>query len=98
MDEYCVFCGKRANCRHHLIFGGYNSRPIAESDDITILICNDCHTMGHITERIHDNPMAERLSKMLGQAIYERDRALAGQTDGAAIRAAFIKRYGKSYL
>lgn len=38
---------------------------------------------------IHDNPMAERLSKMLGQAMFE---AKIGS------REEFRKRYGRSYL
>jgi hypothetical protein len=45
--------------------------------------------MGKATERIHENPMAEKLSKMLGQAIWEKHNG---------DREAFRKRYGKSYL
>lgn len=45
--------------------------------------------MGQITGRVHDNLMAERLSKMLGQAIYE------GKIGS---REDFRARYGKSYL
>ena len=45
--------------------------------------------MGAINERIHGNPMAEKFSKMLGQAIWEKHYGT---------REDFRKRYGKSYL
>jgi hypothetical protein len=41
--------------------------------------------------------MAEKLSKMLGQAIFERDRALEGMSQND-IRTQFIKENGGSYL
>ena len=47
------------------------------------------HTMGSIAERIHGNAMAEKLSKMLGQAMYEIK---------IGTREEFRQRYGKSYL
>lgn len=70
----CVFCGKPAECEHHLVFGS-GKRNLAEQ--------------GGLGERIHDNPIAEKLSKMLGQAIYEA--RLGSRED-------FRTRYGKSYL
>lgn len=45
--------------------------------------------MASIPEKIHDNPMAEKLSKMLGQAVYESK---------IGSREDFRRRYGKSYL
>ena len=60
-EKMCFFCGRPAECEHHLLFG----------------------------ERVHDNPMAEKLSKILGQAVYE---AKIGS------REEFRARYGKSYL
>lgn len=84
----CALCGKPAEAEHHLIFGT-SARSLAEEDGLKIPVCNNCHTMGKLTERIHDNVAAERLSKMLGQAIYE------GQIGD---RESFRKRYGKSYL
>lgn len=84
----CVFCGKPAECEHHLVFGS-GKRNLAEQDGLKVPICNRCHTMGGLGERIHDNPIAEKLSKMLGQAIYEA--RLGSRED-------FRARYGKSYL
>lgn len=58
-------------------------------DGLKVPACNKCHNMGKQIERIHENIMAEKLSKMLGQAIYESK---------IGTREEFRKRYGKSYL
>lgn len=58
--------------------------------------------MGDLLNRIHDNMMAEKLSKMLGQALYERNYykdlwyQLNRYEDEA--RQSFIEKYGGSYL
>ena len=62
---------------------------LAEQDGLKVPACNKCHNMGKQIERIHENIMAEKLSKMLGQAIYESK---------IGTREEFRKRYGKSYL
>lgn len=87
-DEICFFCGKKADVKHHLIFGTGN-RKLCDEDGLTVPICNSCHNMGEISSRVHDNSMAEKLSKMLGQAIFEGK---------IGTREEFRKRYGKSYL
>lgn len=84
----CFFCGKPAECEHHLLFGK-GIRPLAEEDGLKVPSCNGCHNIGMIKERVHDNPMAEKLSKMLGQAIFEKE---------IGTREDFRLRYGKSYL
>ncbi len=86
-DRYCIFCGKSTEAEHHLLFG--NKRALAEKDGLKVPICNNCHNTGPVLSRIHDNPMAEILSKMLGQAIYEAK---------IGTREDFRRRYGKSYL
>ena len=86
--EICFFCGRPAECEHHLIFGN-GLRELADGDGLKVPSCNRCHNMGQIIERVHDNPVAEKLSKMLGRAIWEN-------TYGA--REDFRKRYKKSYL
>ncbi|MBH1941668.1 hypothetical protein I5677_12265 [Mobilitalea sibirica] len=86
--EICFFCGKPAECEHHLIFGKGN-RDLSEEDGLKVPSCNRCHNIGTTIERIHDNSMAERLSKMLGQVIWESHYG---------DREAFRRRYGKSYL
>lgn len=83
----CFFCGAPAQCHHHLIFGADRQR--ADEDGLIVPSCNKCHTTGKVTERIHDNSIAEKLSKMLGQAIYENK---------IGTREEFLARYRKSYL
>ena len=87
-SEICFFCGRQAEGEHHLIFGTAG-RELSEKDGLKVPVCNNCHNMGRTTERVHDNPMAEKLSKILGQAVYE---AKLGS------REEFRARYGKSYL
>lgn len=87
-ENICFFCGAPAECEHHLIFGN-GKRELAEEDGLKVPSCNRCHNMGMTIERIHDNSMAERLSKMLGQAVYEGK---------IGTREEFRKRYGISYM
>lgn len=87
-EGICFFCGKPAQCTHHLVFGNA-SRNLADEDGLFVPSCNACHNMGDIDSRIHDNPMAENLSKKLGQAVYEMK---------IGSREDFRKRYGKSFL
>lgn len=87
-DGICFFCGRQAEGEHHLIFGTAG-RDLSEKDGLKVPTCNDCHNTGEVLRRIHDNPMAEKLSKMLGQAIFE---------GRIGTREEFQKRYGKSYL
>lgn len=87
-NEICFFCGRPAECVHHLLFGN-GTRALADQDGLKVPSCHKCHNLGRTTERIHDNVMAEKLSKILGQAIYE---AKIGS------REEFRARYGKSYL
>ncbi len=84
----CFFCGKQAEGEHHLLFGN-GTRKLSEEDGLKVPVCNQCHTLGTVTGRIHDNPIAEKLSKMLGQAMFELK---------IGDRQDFMARYGKSYL
>lgn len=86
--DVCFFCEAPAECEHHLIFGN-SQRDLADKDGLIVPSCNKHHNTGSIPERVHNNPMAEKLSKMLGQAIWESHHG---------DREAFRKRYGKSYL
>lgn len=92
----CMFCGKPCYTEHHFVFGR-GLRALADEDGIKGPACNECHTIGELTSRIHDNPMAEKLSKMLGQLAFEKRKVSEGMTEDAA-REAFRKRYGRSYL
>lgn len=94
--DYCFFCGTHLiNGNHHLLFGN-SMRILAEEDGLHVPICDRCHTLGEVSRRIHDNPMAEKLSKMLGQAIYERNKCAEGAALDEA-RESFRRRYGRSY-
>lgn len=96
ITEYCFFCYGPASETHHLIFG--KGRQFSEDWGLKTPICASCHTRSErLCDRIHDNVMAEKLSKMLGQAIWERDRALEGMSQND-IRERFIKENGGSYL
>lgn len=94
--QYCAFCGQPTYDEHHLLFGK-GIRPLAEADGIKLPACKKCHTLGIIAERIHDNPMAEKLSKMCGQLAWEKRKVAEGCTEDEA-REWFRKRYGRSYL
>ena len=87
-DDICIFCGRQAECEHHLIFGTAG-RELSEKDGLKVPSCNNCHNMADKLHRIHDNPMAEKLSKMLGQAVFESK---------IGTREDFRNRYGRSYL
>ena len=95
---YCFFCGAPVvNGEHHLVFG-ISNRQKAEEDGLKVPICDKCHVNGKLLERIHDNSMAEKLSKMLGQAIYERNALASGEVKTIdEAREKFRKRYGNCY-
>lgn len=97
-QDICAICGRPAECTHHLIFGS-EKRLLADQDGLTIPMCNRCHNMGMPTTRLHDNIMAEALSKIVGQLAWEKDWII--KNPGMApeqSRNEFRRRYGKSYL
>lgn len=107
-DTICFICGRQAEAEHHLIFGTAG-RELSEKDGLKVPVCNNCHNMGQKLCRIHENPMAERMSKMIGQLAWEREWLLKNtvainskgqmeKVDGNAVRSQFMKRYGRSYL
>ena len=58
---------------HHLLFG--SDRQLADKYGLMIPLCASCHNGCEwgVIGQIHDNPRAEDLSKMLGQAIWEKN-------------------------
>lgn len=94
--DYCFFCGRPAECKHHLIFGSSN-RQKADEDGLIVPACNRCHNMGKVMERVHDNPMAEKMSRIIGQMAWERSCILEGVPCDLA-REMFRQRYKISYL
>ena len=95
--DNCMFCGRPTNEDHHFLFG-FGIRNLADKDGVKGPACRNCHTTGWpLSTRIHDNPMAEKLSKMVGQLAWEKHKVASGMTEEDA-REAFRKRYGISYL
>ncbi|MBS6954902.1 MAG: hypothetical protein KH230_16925 [Enterocloster asparagiformis] len=94
-DNICACCGKPAEAEHHLIFG--KSKDFSEENGLKIPMCNKCHNMGKTLERIHDNPKAEWLSKVVGQLGWEKHAVAGGMTEKEA-REAFRQCHGESYL
>lgn len=100
--EYCIFCGREASQEHHLIFGTYG-RAFSDKYGLIIPVCPSCHVAAEfIPDRIHDNTKAEALSKMLGQAIWEKNyyKDLWYQLNRGhdEARERFIELNGMSYL
>lgn len=101
--DISAFSGSPAECRHHLIYGTAY-RKMAEEDNLWIPLLNSEHNMSSdgIPYQIHGNPAAEKLSKMLGQAIWEKEYYRhyndLFKFDEDISREAFRKRYGISYL
>lgn len=73
----CFCCGRPATEEHHLLFGG-SVRRLAEEDGIKVPCCPYCHTQNDVKNRIHDNPMAEKLSKIAGQLAWEKTCSIPG--------------------
>lgn len=106
-ENLSVFSARKAEERHHLIFGN-GAREIAEVDGVWIPICHDEHTASRYgkTYQIHENLMAEKLSKMFGQAIWIMNRLAEelGNEDFTdrdwikQMRTEFRNRYGETYF
>ena len=106
-SRVCDMCGDICKpVEHHLVFGS-GLRDLADEDDLVLDLCIDCHTLAfRVIDRIHDNVAAERLSKMLGQVMYERNvlaEVFSATPEEAkenilGAREAFRNRYGRSYL
>ena len=80
----CFICGRPSEAEHHLVFGTAG-RELSEKDGLKVPVCNDCHNMGDILCRIHGNPMAERMSKIIGQLAWEKEYALQKADEFARI-------------
>ena len=101
--EFCVLCGRRYATHNHHLITGTSGRSFADKFGLTIHICDQCHNGAVLPEdRIHGNPRAEDLSKMLGQAIFEKNyyKDLWYQLNRGhdEARQRFIDLNGMSYL
>ena len=100
--DISAFSGKPKECDHHLIFGR-GLRDLAEEDGLFIPLTDAEHDMSSPLHQIHDNPPAEKLSKIAGQLAFEKNyyRDLLEkyvELDGDIAREKFRQRYGTSYL
>lgn len=102
--EISAFSGAPAECRHHCIYGR-GLRELAEEDHLWIPLTNREHNMSTygLIFQIHENPAAEKLSKMVGQLAWEKEfyrnlLKLHEDHDADIARERFRARYGISYL
>ena len=110
-EKYSAFSGSPMECIHHLLFGK-GIRKLADDDGIWIPLLDREHNMSPngIKFQIHENPAAEKLSKIAGQLAWERkyladklasDENLGHQSSDDWMdeaREAFRRRYGESWL
>lgn len=110
-DKFSAFSGIPTTTQHHLLFGR-GIRRLADADGVWIPLTDEEHNASSkgVKFQVHDNPAAEKLSKMAGQLAWERkyladklasDEPLGHQSaddwmDEA--REAFRFRYHESYL
>ena len=95
-DSFCFYCGRPVETEHHLLFGT-GMRQLAEEDGIKLPACGEHHVTGAVICRVHDNPMAECLSKIAGQLAWEKNCVAQGHTEEEA-RELFRKRYKESFV
>lgn len=85
--KYCEICGLPNAETHHLVFGTSN-RKLSDADELVMDLCREHH------EFMHKNA---KVSRLIGQLMYERNKCAEGMTVDDA-RQSFRNRYGKSYL
>lgn len=100
-EDISAFSGAPTECIHHLIFGR-GLRELSDIHGLWIPLTNAEHNMsakGTINQ-IHGNPVAEKLSKMLGQIAFEKEyyRKQLYNGDEDPAREKFRKIFNKSYL
>lgn len=95
VEDTCLLCKGLATQEHHLLCGT-SKRKMSEQYGLKIPICAACHNF------VHQYGPSMKLSKMLGQAIYERNyyRDLYYQMNEGIdeARQEFIADFIDSYL
>ena len=95
IQDTCALCGNLAGHEHHLICGTAN-RNKSEQFGLKMGLCVRCHDF------IHAYGPAMKLSKMLGQAIFERnyyrDLYYEMNREEDEARDRFRELFGKSFL
>lgn len=102
--DISIFSGAPAECHHHLLMG-HGIRELADEDGLWIPLTHQEHNMNPdgYAYQIHHNPAAEKLSKMLGQAIWEKEfyrnaLKIHEEYDTDIAREQFRARYGQSWM
>jgi len=80
--DLCLICEKKFTDHAHHLICGIGKRDNGTDDKLLLPVCVECHS------RIHGDGVSMKLSKMVGQAIYEQNHT----------RDEFRKRYGKSHF
>ncbi|MDO4439239.1 MAG: hypothetical protein Q4B86_07345 [Eubacteriales bacterium] len=95
---YCIFCGTPSTHGvHHFVYGEYGAiRDKADEDGIFADICDSCHLMGK--DSLHESSIAVKLSKMFGEAIWQRNYLADNGGTVEDARNEFFKRYGRNYF
>lgn len=88
--DYCIICGKPKTDVHHLVYGNAKRR-LANTDELTMPCCRECH------ESMHNDKRMQVMSHITGQLLFERNMCANGLTPDEA-RESFRKRYNISYL
>lgn len=95
ITEPCAICAlekkfNKADHMHHLVSGS-GRRKVADEKKLMIPLCVEHH------QKIHEDADMIWLSKMLGQAIDERNGVAKGDSL-EKVRMLFIESNGKNYL
>ena len=107
-ENYSVFSGVPAECHHHLCFGN-GMREKADADGLWIPLLNKEHNLSSkgTINQIHENPIAEKLSKFLGHMAWEKRQVIIQLSEATGksveeiedeVRENFRKRYLISFL
>lgn len=106
-ENISAFSQAPAECIHHLI-PGRGLRQLADEDGLYIPLTNAEHNMSPNGKlyQVHENPVAMKLSKMLGQAVWMMNRLaeeLGNETFDAdewkdQVKHEFMSRYGENFL
>jgi len=78
--EICLVCEKNFTEHGHHLICGISKRKHGTKDKLILPVCAQCHT------KIHQSGTSMKLSKMLGQAIFEQTNT----------REEYRKKYGAS--
>ncbi len=99
-ENISAFSSAPAACKHHCVFGRGN-RDLAEKYGLWIPLTHSEHNMSPngLIYQIHENPAAEKLSKMVGQLAFEKEyyKRKCGIYDDPA-REEFRKIFKESFL